>query len=460
MSRVQPEVLPGSGNTDLARLAAALQSAPTVLGISDTAEIRTVRIVSPERQNNWGTILTAGSEVGDDVPERISLANGSLLLLRRVVRLSLINSSDDLTRLFAEWPELPPDEDGEWQQSLHVSRFPGDPEFNQLPYWTIDLPRVKTPSQNPLGTPQEPYCCPETNFFADRLGVAAGKWLKDPNGGRIWEARGTNRVNLFDPRAYFTKVEAEPHQLRISAACREHESLVCWAQVDDFSGTRTDHRVDVLGGEATLAIPEAIQGFELFLFGLNGIHYDRYSSRRMYLVPTDRPRRVRRFTASQESLLQDAASGETLTVELKEWLPPTAEEQKYDDFLKSVCAFANAGGGRIYVGVRDGGEIPGVDKPLKKTYAKDARGDLGRAREMYARKLRQNVREGIEPAFEADFVWIDLAGKSVLCVHVPEGGEKPYQVIAGRQYFIRKNGRSVLALPHEVKAMYLGRRRT
>lgn len=460
MPRATPVVLPGSGKTDLAQLAAALRSAPRALGISDLAEIRTVRIVSPERQYNWGTILTGGSDLNPNVPERISLANGALLLLRRVVQLSSIRSPAKLTRLFSDWPELPPDEDGDWQDSLYVNRSAGEPEFNQLPFWTIDLPRQKTPSHNPLGTPEEPYFCPETNFFADRLGVAAGKWLRDPNGGRLWENRGTNRVNLFDPRAYFTNVEAEPHQLKITTASHVREPLICWAQIDDFSGIRTDHRVDLVRGEALLAVPEAIQGFELFLFGETGVHYDRYSSRRMYLVPQDRPkRRVRRFTASQESLLRDAASGETLRVELKEWLPPTGEEPKYREFLKTVCAFANAGGGRIYIGVRDDGQITGVDQPLKRMYEKDARGDLGRAREMYARKLRQNIRDGIEPAFEADFTWIEQAGRSVLCVHVPAGGEKPYQVIDGRQYFIRKNGKSVLALPHEVEAMYLGRRR-
>ncbi len=452
-------MLPRSGETDLAQLTAALRTAPRALGIPDLAEIRTVRIVGEDSHYNWGTILVAGGDPDPDAPDQISLADGSLQLLRRVIRLSELRSPKKLITLLSDWPSLPSQKGAVWQDTTYVNRFAGDLEAKHLPFWTLDISRQDTSSQNPPRTPPEPYFSPEANFFADQIAVAAAKWLRDPNGGLRWEIKGTTRVILFDPRAYFTRVESDTHQVRAFAHSSGPAPLVCWAQVDDFSGHRTDYRIDVVDGSATLELPEAIQGFELYLFDNTGQHFDRYSSRTQYFVPNNKPRRkARRFNASQEALLRDASSGETLQVELKEWIPPTADDSKYKEFLKSVCAFANAGGGRLYIGVRDDGGISGVDQPLKRAYEKDGRGDPALAREMYARKLRQNVREGIDPAFEATFTWIEHAGRSVLCVEVPAGADRPYQVIDGRQYFIRKNGRSSLALPHEVREMYTGQR--
>lgn len=48
---------------------------------------------------------------------------------------------------------------------------------------------------------------------------------------------------------------------------------------------------------------------------------------------------------------------ESQTVEFKEsWR---------DEYLKTICAFANTDGGTLYVGVNDKGEVVGVDNPKK-----------------------------------------------------------------------------------------------
>lgn len=41
------------------------------------------------------------------------------------------------------------------------------------------------------------------------------------------------------------------------------------------------------------------------------------------------------------------------------------KESWRDDYLKWVCGFANAQGGRIYIGVRDDGEVVGVANSQK-----------------------------------------------------------------------------------------------
>ena len=41
------------------------------------------------------------------------------------------------------------------------------------------------------------------------------------------------------------------------------------------------------------------------------------------------------------------------------------KESWRDEYLKWVCGFANARGGKIYIGVRDGGEVIGVSEKGK-----------------------------------------------------------------------------------------------
>lgn len=36
-----------------------------------------------------------------------------------------------------------------------------------------------------------------------------------------------------------------------------------------------------------------------------------------------------------------------------------------DDFLKSICAFANAQGGTLYIGLSDNGDVTGIDNHKK-----------------------------------------------------------------------------------------------
>ena len=51
---------------------------------------------------------------------------------------------------------------------------------------------------------------------------------------------------------------------------------------------------------------------------------------------------------------------ESETVELKEIV--------VDEIKKEIIAFANCNGGRLYIGVRDDGEVVGLDDPDKDLY--------------------------------------------------------------------------------------------
>jgi ATP-dependent DNA helicase RecG len=97
--------------------------------------------------------------------------------------------------------------------------------------------------------------------------------------------------------------------------------------------------------------------------------------------------------------------GEGYNVEFKQSIP-----SKASDLADEVCAFANAAGGVIIIGVTDKGAIVGVN--LDNT----------------TRSRLQNVLNAVEPHFQTTVHEITLDGKTVLCIECPAGKQKPYTV--------------------------------
>lgn len=87
-------------------------------------------------------------------------------------------------------------------------------------------------------------------------------------------------------------------------------------------------------------------------------------------------------------------------------------------FVEEACAFANSGGGRIFLGVADNGVIQGVDT-----------GNVMRSRV-------QDTLSQIEPRLHCE---IEAVG-DVLVVNIPEGTEKPYGCSKG--FFMRMGANS------------------
>ncbi len=103
-----------------------------------------------------------------------------------------------------------------------------------------------------------------------------------------------------------------------------------------------------------------------------------------------------------ETLIQQ---GEGYNVEFKQSIP-----SKASDLAEEICAFANAAGGVLIIGVNDKGNIVGVS--LDNT----------------AKSRLQNILNAVEPAFPAQMQEVEIQGKKLLCIECPSGKEKPYTV--------------------------------
>jgi ATP-dependent DNA helicase RecG len=116
----------------------------------------------------------------------------------------------------------------------------------------------------------------------------------------------------------------------------------------------------------------------------------------------------------EKSMIDDLAvildEGESYTVEFKE---------SADKSLPSeVCAFANASGGRIFIGVNDSGRVVGADTSNA------------------ARSRIQDTVSQVAPRLKVDIEVLD----KIIVLAVPEGTQKPYSCSKG--FYLRSGPNS------------------
>lgn len=110
------------------------------------------------------------------------------------------------------------------------------------------------------------------------------------------------------------------------------------------------------------------------------------------------------------NLLSIVNSGEGYNAEFKVNLPSNLKS-----ITEEVCAFANASGGVVLIGVDDKNTIKGVTLDNSK------------------RSAIQNSLGEISPPLQCDFYMVEVEGKSVAVIEVPSGLNKPY-VLSGAIY--------------------------
>ena len=108
--------------------------------------------------------------------------------------------------------------------------------------------------------------------------------------------------------------------------------------------------------------------------------------------------------------------------------------------LRDVVAFANSGGGRVYLGVSASEKRPiaGLD---------DAKAVVA--------ELSRDIAAQITPPVEVTFEELVSDGKPVVVLHVAEGAHKPHAVAPGG-IFVRRDAESAQATRDEIVQMVTG----
>ena len=118
-----------------------------------------------------------------------------------------------------------------------------------------------------------------------------------------------------------------------------------------------------------------------------------------------------------ENILSLIDSGEGYKVEFKVRVP-----SKVRELTEEICAFANANGGYLLIGVDDNGQIIGIDLENNKRSA-----------------IQDSIHE-ISPALHCDMYAVNIGNKTVWVIDVPSGKDKPY--IFSGSIFVRDGANS------------------
>jgi len=127
-------------------------------------------------------------------------------------------------------------------------------------------------------------------------------------------------------------------------------------------------------------------------------------------------------------LSQLISSGESVTTEFKS--TPSAPET----IGPIVCSFLNTQGGTLIIGVKDDGQIVGVD-------AADRKAD----------EIQRHLLDKISPKATWSVNVDEVDGKALIVIDAPQGMESPY--VYDSRIFIRKDTKTVAATSEDINAL-------
>uniref|UniRef100_UPI0040492163 RNA-binding domain-containing protein n=1 Tax=Flavobacterium sp. TaxID=239 RepID=UPI0040492163 len=133
---------------------------------------------------------------------------------------------------------------------------------------------------------------------------------------------------------------------------------------------------------------------------------------------------------NQTEIKSIIAAGEGYNTEFKVSVPSNVK-----GITEEVCAFANASGGVVLIGVDDNNNIKGVIIDNSK------------------RSAIQNSINEISPALRCEFYIIEIDGLNIAVIEVPSGQNKPY-VLSGAIYVRQGPNSQKLTTPEEMRDFF------
>ena len=199
---------------------------------------------------------------------------------------------------------------------------------------------------------------------------------------------------------YDATVELETHQFKL-------DRIVAKAAVEAGMETK------VLAEKNRYLVPYERLPREFFFFLIDSSTGDTLDWARVYLNWSNLPPEIE-FKSSRKRIEQMIDGGETDTMEFK------SESSDGFLFIQSVVAFANTRGGTILLGVEDDTSICGTDPEKEK------------------QRVEEWVETKCDPPIQLKFETIEIDGKKILSVQVPEGTNKPYQHRSNGVFYVRR----------------------
>ena len=144
----------------------------------------------------------------------------------------------------------------------------------------------------------------------------------------------------------------------------------------------------------------------------------------------------------------DLTGGESDTVEFKPFM--AQKDVKESEFVKTVIAFANTYGGRIYVGTTDDGIPQGEIEACRILQC-----NVADAIAQQMSRLKSLIREKVKPVPTVEIRQMILGSDPVVVAEVQRGDNPPYATHQN-QIYVRKGATSRIADPSELRPLFSG----
>jgi hypothetical protein len=438
-----------SGPSTLLELCHVVGRLVALRGCECTLRVRVVAV--PDESGGWQLfagrmVLLDGAPEANDV-----VALGPLRLVTSSIAAAAASDSDQLRALLLGWLDLLGLEHGRAvvQNTFQVNRTASE-SAETPPSWHCDLfqHRGEGPATNVVQV-DGPFLHESLGLLARTVGELAAQWLELPEARERTSAASSVTVTLEDPRAALgaIAISEDVLRLRIRSASTEGPTRVL-AFLTDTAGRCHQSVTDVRDLSVHVPIPEPLRSIDTFLVDADGSRLDNYfedehrCSRRARVLYSIR-------TNAEDELRHALESGEGDQVEFKAWIPLDREKAKSLELFKTVCAFANASGGTLFIGVTDDLQLRNLDGDIRRALGGTA-GPIEELRETYRRSLLQLLRQGIAPNVQVEAEWVLQAGLAMLRVAVAASLSRNHYVLEERTAYMRRGASNAKAIPTEL----------
>lgn len=294
--------------------------------------------------------------------------------------------------------------------------------------WWIEA-RANDPRGSSVTAPSEVAVAHGLPPF-DSCDRAIEDWLM----GRVQQSSGNARylgefvMVVPDTRGLIDGVRWDGNTLRASTrGARDAADLELQAVVETEKGRVVLPSIRPAPPSHDWAVPDDARAAEVFLVHVTG---DLMGMTRV--TPGARVRPEEEALSVSEQAARDLANGENDRVEFKPFIE--RGDDKWWEVAKSIVAFANTFGGRLYVGVRNGGDPEGekaLDKALKEN------GDREKLFTAYLSYIDEQVRTRVKPTPLFKVTRASHFGQPIIVIAVESGTDKPYSTVSD-EVLVRK----------------------
>lgn len=409
-------------NSTLSEVVAALNAFRELIGGEAQLRTHTVAVRHGGEWRNHATSITL--ERGEPPAQPPSLVEfRDVALVATAAQLDGNLTVDALRDYATRWRTLlGTPQSFEFQDPVHVDREGSRPGTAPYPRWTCRL-HERVIGANTYSLPSGPVLAHARGIFAPDVPSLTADWL----GESFWTSRTTVAyeywLRIEDRRARIIGLSAQDDRLAVTLDGITREPLYCGASVKTFAGTERRYVEPVVDSKVVFRFDGSIQELSLWVMLQDGQPLDSYDEsphRASWGAERAIYNRPRSLDTEPETQLDAAlASGEAQSVEFKPYIRLSPREPKADELLETVCAFANAAGGTMFVGVSDHAEPVGIEVDLRRAYGERCSADPDCLRDAYVNDLKRLFNEGLVPAVIPEFKWHELAHRWVLATVVP-----------------------------------------